>query len=323
VSSGAPAVELPAASFATRPLSDAPHLALRPPRKQRRSRRHFYSVQSTQDSIIVPPRERLGYLAESRLIHRAQAGDIDATKTVWARNARLAFTVINRHRGLPHQMADFFQEAQVGLGRAINRFEVDRLLAFSTYAYAAMRQHVTRQRAIAAFRASFPPALLASYLDFRARLAKAAARPDWFDLRAEYLAQDARRYRVLRRIHAIADAERLEPGAEPAAAQEPSYAPLLTAEALSGVRSAVGMLRGHERMVVERRYGLSGGGPETLEQIGERLGVTRERVRQLQMRAEARLREWIVTDERRDFLSLRLPGAVSSPDASTAGRHDH
>ncbi|MFN5958774.1 MAG: sigma-70 family RNA polymerase sigma factor, partial [Planctomyces sp.] len=261
------------------------------PRLSRRRRRCFYAIKATRAQIRMPAAGRLGYLTQSRLLQRAQAGDRDASRLVWAANARLAYSVINRFRVRPDLMADAFQEVQIGLCKAIRRFEVQRLHEFSTYAFAAMRSFALRHRNCVGYAVRLPAHLAIAYYRFRDRVAEAPTRPQWFDAREEYLERNADEYRALLALHRLASPSALDAASEEPA---PTLSPedrVFAADAAEALRACLPDLEKRQQIVLARRFGLWGGPPETLEQIGPSLGLTKERIRQIQNQALADLRE--------------------------------
>lgn len=282
----------------------------RPPRK-RPSKRHFYAIRATEHEITLPPHVPLGYLTQARLIQRAQAGDTEAGQKVWLANARLAYSIANRVRVRPHIMADIVQEAQLALPRAIRRFDIKRMLEFSTYAFTAMRRQVTRNARRLRYRGDVPATIAGDYEAFRHRMAEIHTRAGWFDLRDEYLSRSASLYHRLILVHAVIEAEPVEAAAgEPRPYAEP-WAPLLAEDLQESLSLALASLNWRQRMVLVRRYGLDDQEESTLLDIGSDLGLTKERVRQIQVAAEQSLLQaltacgWDRLPD--DPLALRVP----------------
>lgn len=255
-----------------------------------RWRRCFYAIQVTQGEVHVPKVRRLGYLAQSRLIRQAQAGALDAKQAVWIANARLAYSVINRHRTRPHAMSDFFQEAQLGLSRAIDRFDLSRLVEFSTYAFPAMRSWVTRHRCEVSFSTTIPVWFLSTFLAFREAVVRAPSRAAWFDARAIYLDRDRTTYRHLCSLATLAEPLTLDAAVDAVSSTPRPIDELIERDRLAAIRQALGCLDTREQLVIRRRYGLDPERIQTLKEIGDQIGLTRERVRQIQVGAEASLR---------------------------------
>lgn len=287
----------PRASLVARPMLRTGPVAVKPPvgtnpkPKPKRSRRSFYALLATRDEIRLPRYQALGYLEQSRLIQRAQAGDIAAKQTVWLRNARLAYSVANRYRSRRDLMADRVQEAQLGIGRSIDLFKVDLLFAFSTYAFTSMRRRLLRHCGDVSFSTRLPSNLQEQYFKFRKRVVLAPTRAAWFDARDKYLDESPGLYAHLIRVQAIAEPGPIADAHETEARHTDPGSCIDVAETRAAVLRAVDQLPPRLRQVIVERYGLWGQAERTLMQIGDDLGLTRERIRQMEAKAERMLRE--------------------------------
>lgn len=262
-----------------------------PKPKPKRSRRCFYALLATRDEIRLPRYQALGYLEQSRLIQRAQAGDIAAKQTVWLRNARLAYSAANRYRSRRDLMADRVQEAQLGIGRSIDLFKVELLFAFSTYAFTSMRRRLLRHFGDATFATRLPSNLQEQYFKFRKRVVLAPTRAAWFDARDKYLDESPGLYAQLVRVQALAEPAHIADAHETEARHADPGSCMDVAETRAAVLRAVDQLPPRLRQVIVERYGLWGQSRRTLMQIGDDLGLTRERIRQMEAKAERMLRE--------------------------------
>lgn len=248
----------------------------------------MFAVRASERCIRLPEYEPMGYLTTARLIGRAQSGDIGALQELWIRNARLCYSVANSIRIPTDLVADLIQESQEAFPRSINGFETQRLLEFSTYAYAALRRHMLRALWKVRFSTRVPGYLYGSLIHYLIHLTNAPTRSHWFDAREEML--DRGLYDKVRDLHAVASPEPLSaarlstsPGPAPAQAAEDRD--------LSGALwLCLKNLDDRDRFILVHRYGLWHRPEMTLQQIGDILQVTRERVRQLQLLAEQRLR---------------------------------
>jgi RNA polymerase nonessential primary-like sigma factor len=266
--------------------------------KRRRTRRNSrYAIDSSKDEILLPEFTRLGYLTHSKLILAAQDGDTNAKHRVWVQNARLAFSVVNRYRVRQDLVADAFQEGQIGLDRAIEKFDVDRLNEFSTYAYRAISNHIFRFRARRSAFIPISPTMYRTYHKFRRSLARAMTRADWFDAHERWLDRDPDEYARLLRIHALASPEALPKDHGLARSSDHPSHPLSKSEFRRVLQTCIDALPPRMKQVIVARYGLLGlgeGNGQTLEQVGRDIGLTKERVRQIQIRAEEKLAELLV-----------------------------
>jgi RNA polymerase sigma factor (sigma-70 family) len=251
-------------------------------------------IGATQDEIVLPRFKALGYLEQVRFVQAAQAGDLAARNTLWIRHARLAFTILNRHRVPLALAADAVQEAQLGILRSIELFNVSRLNDFSTYAVHHIRCRVRRLFRQGLLHIAVPDHLLSVYFRFRREVAEAPSPREWFDARSAWLDRDAESYRSMVRIRAAAEATSLDDrAADELPAAGPSHDPARSCEhrdLLRAVELAVESLPERDRQIIRARYGLGAGRAQTLRELGEQLGYTRERIRQIQVQIEYRLR---------------------------------
>lgn len=276
-------------------------------------RRSYYAIMSTEGEIAYPKYRPLGYLQQSRLIERAQSGDADAIQAVWMANARLAYTVANRCRAPQRVMADVIQAGQIGIHRAIELFEISRLNDFSTYAYHWIRSKMERERQRASFACRVPAHLFAPYGKFRRAVSDAPSRAAWFDARAAWLERAPKEYEALLRLHRLARPAPLEAAISEAAAEDSPLDTLIERDRVGRVERCLLQLTRRERAVIFARYGFHGRGGSTLQSVAEQMGVTRERVRQIQVRAEGRLRKFLIAA---GFSESNPNGAGSAPEPS-------
>ena len=232
---------------------------------------------------------------------RARAGDADARRQLIEANLRLVVTVARGYVGRGIPLLDLIEEGNLGLMRAVDKFDPERKLRFSTYAVWWIRQavqhavmqhgrtvrvpvHVLRDFA-QVLRARRQLLLRSGRVPTMDELAQAVARPS---------AEIAELFCATERISSL-DAPRsdsddralieqlvvdTEANAAAAHAEEPPYP----------IETLFAQLPERHRHVLERRYGLNDQGVQTLAEIAAELGLTRERVRQIQGEALARLR---------------------------------
>lgn len=237
---------------------------------------------------------------EAALARRARAGDEAAKARLIEANLRLVVQVARRYvnRGLP--LPDLIEEGNLGLIRAVEKFEPERGLRFSTYATWWIRHAVTRALANQARVIRLPvhvEMLLGRYAREQQRLTQALGRAPTAAELAQALGTTEEQVAELEEIRqqpVSLDAPLPEQGRIADVVPDPAADPSAVLTRLFRERadlvSVLDDLAENERRVLRRRFGLEGNEPETLEAIGRQLGLTRERVRQIEGSALRKLR---------------------------------
>ena len=237
---------------------------------------------------------------EVELSKRIERGDMEAKRRMIECNLRLVVSIAKNYRNQGLPFLDLIQEGMFGLIRAVEKFEWQRGLKFSTYATWWIRQAVARAIADKARTIRVPVHVVE-----RMQKMHRAERHLWTQLAREPTLEeiaDEAGLPLQQAIEVRAAARASTSLDQPIGEQEDAVFGDLVAgddplpdeqterrlqkEALD---RALDSLPERDRRVLELRYGLGGEEPHTLEHIGKRLGITRERVRQIEIESLARL----------------------------------
>jgi len=250
---------------------------------------------------------------ELRLAKQIQRRDDKALKKLVEANLRFVVKVALHYQGYGLSLLDLINEGNLGLLEAARRFSPDYNVKFITYAVWWIRQAIMQALGRASGALRFPARKIRLASKLRSlreeKLQREGVEPTDEELgrelnltqaEVEELLQTNRPQASLEEIQKREEGRELIVGRERVPPADDELVRKAFAEEMERLLNGLGP---RERMIIELRYGLRGGEPMTLEEVGKRFRLSRERIRQVEERAKKKLLALAKTRHLQDFLN--------------------